>query len=110
MTPTDRAPTMAERIAAETLYRILDGPEAGVIVPETETCECDDSMDGCEGSGTVSVRYSGDYSGYDSYADGERECYVCGGSGRVLGYPDSGPPLRVELVAPVEAAPAERDD
>ena len=75
----------ASPVATERQYVVLNGKCAGQIVPESDTCECDDAFDGCGGSGTVSVRFY--WSGSDYANDGERECDVCGGSGRVLGWP-----------------------
>lgn len=73
----------------EATYRVLDGPLKGTIVPKSDTVECDEDLEGCGGSGEVSTPRT--WSGWET-------CSACGGPGRVLGYPDSGPPPRVELV------------
>lgn len=80
-------------------YRVLAGPRAGEILPESETVECSDEFDGCDGTGTVSVRIGGGdrgSGGYDSYGDGERDCDVCDGIGRVLDTGDAVYALAIE--------------
>lgn len=74
-------------------YRVVTGKLRGLIVGEDDTCECDAQLGGCDGTGFVEAR---EFAGSDP-------CRHCGGVGRVLGYPDFGPPTRVErLEAPSE--------
>lgn len=77
------------------LYRVLAGPWKGRVVPEDMTCICDDAFDGCDGAGVLNG--SGAYSNGVCY-DGEYDCRVCGGVGRVAGYPEHGAPHRLEVV------------
>jgi hypothetical protein len=81
-------------VGHERLFRVLSGKLKGQLVPESETVECDSAFDGCDGAGVLSVRF--EWRGWPQ--DGERDCHVCGGVGRVLGYPEHGDPHRLELV------------
>ncbi len=84
-------------VGHEPMYRIVEGPYAGLEVPRADTHACTGS---CHGSGRAVIAGGG---GVRS-----RTCRTCGGSGRLLGdEPNRYWPVAVERVedAPTGATP-----
>jgi hypothetical protein len=82
-------------VVPERTFRALSGKCAGQVFEESDVCICDEQLGGCEGRGVIQVP-----------GLGEVVCPQCDGVGMVLGYPDCGLPVRLEVVEEAARAAA----